>query len=165
MLARVTGNHEDPDRLSFRVNRAYGEDTMKLPVQGGCACGEIRYECAGEPVFVLNCHCRDCQQATGSPMVTNIFVKKPDFKLLRGTPKSREITADSGNKIERFFCGSCGSPLFTDPKGYPDFWGIRAVSLDDPSPIQPGMNIWTGSAQPWDHISDELPSFPKNPPV
>lgn len=138
---------------------------MKLPLEGGCACGDIRYECAGEPVFVLNCHCRDCQLATGSPMGTTFFVKRSDFKLVHGSPKSHEVTAKSGNRIERFFCGTCGSPLFTDPKGYPDFWGVKAVSLDEPAPVRPGMHIWTDSAQPWDYIYDDLAKFPENPPL
>jgi hypothetical protein len=55
--------------------------------------------------------------------------------------------------------------LFTDAKGYPDIWGIKIASLDDPAAVEPGMHIWTDSAQPWDHIGDELPTFPKSPPV
>ena len=138
---------------------------MKSPVQGGCACGEIRYECQGESVFVINCHCRDCQRASGGAMATTVFFPRDNFKLLRGTSKSCVFTADSGNLIARHFCGTCGSPLFTDAKGYPDIWGVKIASLDDPSLVAPGMHIWTDSAQPWDHFNDQLPSFPKAPPV
>ena len=41
---------------------------MNVPFGGGCACGAIRYECAGAPRYMGNCHCRDCQQATGAPV-------------------------------------------------------------------------------------------------
>ena len=37
---------------------------MDIPFGGGCACGAIRYECAGAPRYMGNCHCTDCQQAT-----------------------------------------------------------------------------------------------------
>ena len=137
---------------------------MKLPFQGGCACGEIRYQCTSEPVVVIDCHCRDCQRASGGAMATTAFVNRSDFKLLRGTPRSCEFKADSGNLIARQFCGVCGSPVFTDAKGYPDIWGVKAASLDDPASIEPGMHIWTSSAQPWDHITDNLPRFPQSPP-
>jgi hypothetical protein len=40
---------------------------MVTPFSGGCACGAIRYECSAAPIFALNCHCRDCQRATGKP--------------------------------------------------------------------------------------------------
>ena len=39
---------------------------------GGCLCGAIRYESAGEPQFALQCHCRDCQRASGSGYVAAV---------------------------------------------------------------------------------------------
>ncbi|HYV89124.1 MAG TPA: aldehyde-activating protein, partial [Candidatus Polarisedimenticolia bacterium] len=39
---------------------------MSKKITGGCACGAVHYEIGAEPVFMLNCHCRDCQRATGA---------------------------------------------------------------------------------------------------
>ena len=39
------------------------------------ACGATRYACSGEPLAMLNCHCRDCQQASGAPFPPFIGVK------------------------------------------------------------------------------------------
>lgn len=33
---------------------------------GGCACGAIRYETSGEPIFQNHCQCIDCQKRSGT---------------------------------------------------------------------------------------------------
>jgi len=40
-----------------------------------------------------------------------------------------------------------------------------AGSLDDPKVFEPGMDIYTDSAQSWDHMDPALPKFPKMPPM
>ncbi len=45
----------------------------------------------------------------------------------------------------------------------PDTTNIRAGSLDDPGLFQPGMDIYTASAQPWDLMNPDLPKFSKLP--
>lgn len=47
---------------------------MKIPFAGGCMCGNIRYECRAQPIFMGNCHCRDCQRATGTAFAAAILV-------------------------------------------------------------------------------------------
>ena len=66
---------------------------------GGCACGEIRYSCTGEPLYMGNCHCRDCQRATGSAYFPAMLFKGENFTLKSGEPRWYEVTADSGNAM------------------------------------------------------------------
>jgi hypothetical protein len=138
---------------------------MSTNFQGGCACGEIRYEASEEPFLVAHCHCRDCQRTSGAAFVTTAFMRKINFKLLRGTPRSCEFRADSGNILGRQFCGTCGSQLFFDVKAMPEIWGIKVTSLDDSSWVQPMMHVWVRSAQSWDKITDALPQYDRNPPI
>jgi len=42
---------------------------------------------------------------------------------------------------------------------------ITAGSLDDPSLYKPTLDIFTSSAQPWDHMHPALAKFPKMPPM
>ena len=42
---------------------------------------------------------------------------------------------------------------------------ITAGSLDDPSLYKPTLDIFTASAQPWDHMNPALAKFPKMPPM
>jgi hypothetical protein len=61
------------------------------------------------------------------------------------------------------FCAKCGSPLFGLPAISPALVTIRAGSLDDPSIFRPASDIYTASAQPWDHMNPDLPKSPKLP--
>ena len=124
---------------------------------GGCACGAIRYACAGEPIFALNCHCHDCQKESGSAFIPVLGVSKTGFTLVQGTPRSFTVTADSGHPTARLFCADCGSPLYGLPSSAPDLVTIRVSSLDDPSMFRPSQNIYTASAQPWDYMDPALP--------
>jgi hypothetical protein len=137
---------------------------MATPFTGGCMCGAVRYECSAEPLFSLNCHCRDCQRETGSAFAPILAVLKAAFMLTQGTPKYLDIVADSGQTTRRAFCAACGSHLFGEPGSAPDIVTIRAGSLDDPSRFRPRLDIYTASAQPWDSMNPELPKFPKMPP-
>ena len=48
---------------------------------GGCLCRAVRYECAGEPQFALQCHCRDCQLQSGAPHVAAVRMPSADFRI------------------------------------------------------------------------------------
>ena len=71
---------------------------MPVPFEGGCACGAIRYSCAGKPHYMGNCHCRDCQRATGTAYFPAIVVKTSDFSIITGShlgSKNPRIAATS----------------------------------------------------------------------
>lgn len=136
---------------------------MAAPFTGGCACGAVRYECSAEPLMMGNCHCRDCQRASGGPFVSIVGVPKEALKIT-GEVTYHEVKGDSGNPIKRGFCAKCGSRLFGFPSVAP-FAGISAGSLDDPSWYRPAFDIYTSSAQPWDYMNPELAKFPKMPPM
>ena len=133
---------------------------MPIAFSGGCACGAIRYESAVEPLMALNCHCRDCQRATGSAYASAVFVPASAFTVAKGSPRFHVVTAESGNRVSRGFCAECGSPLFATSSDYPAVV-VFASSLDDPGRHRPTMDVWTSSAQPWDVMDASLPKHPR----
>ena len=58
--------------------------SVKIPFTGGCSCGAIRYECTAEPIMMFKCHCRDCQQGTGSGFAPGMLLPRAAFRLTRG---------------------------------------------------------------------------------
>lgn len=137
---------------------------MATPLTGGCMCGAVRYECSAQLPLTANCHCRDCQRATGGAYASVLFVPRNAIKIT-GEVKYYDVVGESGNVLSRGFCPTCGSRLFGKPAIMPDAMSIMASSLDDPSGHKPAMDIYTASAQPWDYMNPELPKFPRMPPM
>lgn len=128
---------------------------------GRCACGAIRYETDADPAVMLNCHCRDCQRASGSGYAA-VAVFPKTAMIVDGEPRFHRSVGDSGHAVERGFCPTCGSPLFTTLARIPTVLGVQAASLDDPSLFRPTKNIFTASAQAWDHLDPSLPRRARN---
>ena len=132
---------------------------------GGCACGAIRYTSSGAPRYMGNCHCRDCQRATGSAYFPAVLVKDADFTLQQGQPAWHETTSDKGHVMRRGFCSTCGSPLLLKNGANTSVTVLFAGSLDDPAWYEPSRDIFVKSAQPWDLMHAELPKFDAMPEV
>lgn len=129
---------------------------------GGCLCGAVRYETASPPLAMGCCHCRSCQQATGSAYMPWMLMKADDVNVT-GDYKEYESLGDSGQPVYRAFCSNCGSRVFFRGDVMPGLRTISASSLDNPALFKPQMHLWTNDAQPWDLISDGCPQFPKGP--
>jgi hypothetical protein len=135
---------------------------MPTSFAGGCLCGAIRYEVSAEPIMMFNCHCRDCQRATGSSFTPVVYVPAKAFKITKGSPRYYSTPSDTGGHNQRGFCPECGSRLFGGASEIGQ--GIAASSLDDPSFFKPELHIWVSDAQPWDQIDSKLPKFEEYPP-
>jgi len=135
---------------------------MQVPFTGGCACGAVRYECSAAPVFSWNCHCRDCQRASGGAFCPVLYVSRVTLTV-KGQSQYYDVKAESGNRVSRGFCPKCGSPVFIQAELVPSLQGLWAASLDDPSQFQPSVQVWSGSAQPWDCMHPALLKIDKAP--
>jgi hypothetical protein len=132
---------------------------MKGTFNGGCLCGYVRYEHAGEPGGANYCHCPDCRRTTGSAFSIGVRARIDELRIISGRVKAYTKIADSGNEITREFCPECGSSLFTRSPAHPEFVYIKAGSLDDPSLVKPACQIWTEMAVPWARIDEGLATY------
>ncbi len=102
--------------------------------EGGCICGDIRYRVSGQPERVTVCHCRFCQRATGSGFLIEPVFRRHNFEILSGNLKTFVHRSErSGNSISINFCSECGTKLYFDLEGRPDFVWVFGGTFDDPN--------------------------------
>ncbi|HET9955920.1 MAG TPA: GFA family protein [Polyangiaceae bacterium] len=120
-----------------------------MKAEGGCLCGSIRYEVEGEPLITATCYCRDCQYAAGGgPGYAASFLREK-VRITRGEPVTFESESSAKNRVQRQFCGRCGTPLFSNSSAAPMLLTVKVGSLDDPSEFRSMGSIWLKSAQPY----------------
>ena len=141
---------------------------MPDPITGGCLCGKIRYSVSQPLKNLIVCHCTHCQKASGTGASQNAIVPTSAVTFTSGQPKMFADTAASGRILNRYFCGDCGSPLYSQRATMPEMMVLRVGSLDaPPADMKIMMNIWTNSARPWSVIDPATECHPENrpPPV
>ena len=124
---------------------------MTERVTGGCKCGAVRY--AGVTLgSAFRCHCRDCQQLTGSGHSEMLALEPVSFEISEAI-REFEMAGGSGQPTYSGFCPVCGSQLFRRSARMSDRLYVHAGSLDDSTRYVPERSIYSDSAQPWDEGS------------
>ncbi|MEH0195091.1 GFA family protein [Caulobacter sp. CCNWLY153] len=127
-----------------------------MGLSGGCQCGAVRFRVDGQPGRASICHCRMCQKAFGGPFGALVTVNLADLTWTRG----ERATFQSSDTIRRGFCATCGTPLTYE-------WSQEKIDLavfafDDPSPVEPVVQLATDSRPAWmEHLAD----MPVRPPM
>lgn len=134
---------------------------LNLPLEGGCICGSVRYSVAGVPLAVFVCHCRNCQQRTGSAFSLSMITWRRDFKTIQGASLWQDLPGGSGALHRQHVCGECLTRTHTDMQAYPDIVNVRPGTLDNPQAVSPIAQCWTRMAHAW-AIVPGLQSFEKN---
>lgn len=137
---------------------------MSKPYTGGCACGVVRYQIPGEPVFMNDCQCRDCQRRSGTGHGSYLtFTGRKDVTL-QGEARGWGLVGDSGNIKTHAFCPTCGSPVYLTFAAMPDLFTVHAASLDDPDRFTPQAVTYGVRGHRWDQLDPSLPKFDRMPP-
>ena len=80
---------------------------MPTTMEGGCACGEVRYRLSSAPMFTHCCHCLNCQRQTGTAFVLNLLIEASRVELLSGSPVPVTVPRDEGRLHRIFRCPKC----------------------------------------------------------
>lgn len=132
------------------------------PLEGGCACGAVRYRLMTKPMYVHCCHCRWCQRETGSAFVLNAMIEADRVEALRGRPEVVLTPSESGKGQKIARCPSCRIALWSNYAGAGDkIRFVRVGTLDDPDRLPPDIHIFTSSKQPWVRLPEDALVFPE----
>jgi hypothetical protein len=129
------------------------------PLTGTCNCGAVRFEVSEPFVSSTYCHCTRCQRRTGTGASANARVAAPGFAIVHGEDRLRSWKPAEG--AEKFFCGDCGSAMFS--RGDPEWVGVRLGVLDGDPGIRPTAHQFVVYAASWEPLPDDgLPRHPES---
>jgi hypothetical protein len=128
-------------------------------LEGGCACGAVRYRLTSRPMFVNCCHCKNCQRETGSAFVINAVIETARIEQLAGEPVPVTVPADSGRPHDIHHCPACQIAVWSDYGRRPGLRFVRVGTLDESAALPPNAHIFTRSKLPWVRLSEDIPAF------
>jgi hypothetical protein len=119
-----------------------------------CLCGGIQLRYSGQVGPANYCHCSDCRKVTGSAFNIGVRVDRKDLAVdARTELKSYRSVNDQGRPIERYFCGTCGSPIYTLHPTMAEFAWVKAGIIHQAEVVQPAFEIWTQDRVKWGAVN------------
>ena len=85
---------------------------------------------------------------SGSAFLVWLEYRPEEVKLNLRELKHYSRKGASGNTVNFFFCGACGSRICGTMEGRPSLF-LTAGVFDETDCILPGVHLWKGSAQKW----------------
>lgn len=132
-------------------------EEWKLPWDGGCLCGGVRFRVNTPPVLTMACHCTGCQKLSASAYSLHVALRSEGLCVLHG----ELVVGGLHRPHQQLFCAHCKNWIFTHPHGM-DFVNIRPTMLDEYSWYEPFIEVFTSEKLPWATTSARY-SFPGQP--
>jgi hypothetical protein len=120
---------------------------MSKQLTGECLCGNVKFSVIDNFKAFYQCHCKQCQQLTGSAFASNIFTEPDNIEWLNGEGSITNYEHPS-REFSKSFCKTCGSavPFINKTK---TSLIVPAGSLNEFQDIQPQANIFTCEEACW----------------
>lgn len=124
-----------------------------ITLTGGCYCRAVRYTVRPDTLPTAHnfCHCRTCQQISGSAFIPFIGFPESSVSWLSSPPDARRSFATS-KFATRDFCGICGSTLTMSYHAAGDRVSLAVGSFDEESAKllpKPSIHIYLGDKAEW----------------
>ncbi|KAI8941006.1 hypothetical protein NX059_002253 [Plenodomus lindquistii] len=160
----VDGKVEEVDAVFLAVGRKPADgsryttktSTSDVIFEGGCRCGAVRYASGAAPSDITLCHCRSCQQLSGSNHLS--FIEVPG-SAVKFTAESTRKVIKLSSLAERTFCSDCGSPISmtyqNSDRIHLTMATIDLDSLKDVSPPRVTKHLFLNDKAPWTALPDD----------
>ena len=119
---------------------------------GGCLCGAVTFEIAGDLMPPVACHCTQCRKQSGHYWAAS-DVARDQITILGGDNLTWYAASA---KARRGFCKICGSFLFWDPVDQPRI-DIAMGAFETPHKMQLDRHIFVSDKGEYYEIADGLP--------
>ena len=132
----------------------------EYPMQGGCACGTVRFTLLGPPLSIQHCHCETCRKISGEFTSTGAVISRRSLVIEGADNLGRYRTSPS---FERQFCRTCSCYLFAYEDSEPDLMYFAPATIDGGRhpghPPQSESHIYLRSKCEWEQVGDDLPKY------
>ena len=124
-------------------------------IEGGCLCGQVRYQITRSHLSAIHCYCGMCRKAHGGAFSTHAPMRADQFQLTRGELK----TAASSEQGVRAFCVDCGSHILVHGQTTDGSVAVPLGTIDGDPEVSVTGHIFVKDKVSWFEIADALPQF------
>lgn len=142
-----TSDPHDPSQASDGAATGLARDGGARPHQGGCHCGDVRYEAVVEPARASRCNCSVCVRLGAATQVV-----KPDALTLLVDEAALASFSRFPEIGSRYFCRRCHVFVFsrgTLAELGGAFVSVNLNTLDGFDPSLATFEYWDGRHDNW----------------
>jgi hypothetical protein len=136
-----------------------------MRLEGSCECGAVQLSISsGTPYPYRICYCRRCRKVAGAVGAAVNILADAETLEVRGDVSPTRYEHETEPVITSF-CPRCGTALFLEILGWPQWVYPFASAIDTPLPIPPHfIHVRTGERPAWVPTIGSLddPSFETN---
>lgn len=120
---------------------------MENKLHGGCLCGKVTFVLNNDFRKFYVCHCKQCQQLTGSAFAANLFTSPDNIQWLSGDNEVQQYVHET-RSFSKAFCRHCGSALPIVTKSGRALL-VPAGSINGEPSLMPQASIFSAEEACW----------------
>ena len=129
-------------------------------MRGSCTCKKCEYQLLRKPLVVHSCHCRNCQQQSGSSHSQNAMIESCFLRHIVGEIKPFLVSTGSKKGQTIYRCRTCMTALWSVYNIIgPIFYYIRVGTLEDPNLCPPDVHIFLKRKVSWFQVPKNTQGF------